>query len=59
MTYDVQINIFKKYKKGLDKQKYKDCIVFLSNQYENKENKNPIKISDKKVTRHETNLMFR
>ena len=38
MTYDVQINIFKKYKKGLT-NKNKDCIVFLSNQYENRESK--------------------
>ena len=29
-------------KKGLT-NKNKDCIVFLSNQYENRENKNPIK----------------
>ena len=58
MTYDVQINNFQKYKKGIDKLN-KDCIVFLSNQYENRETKIPLKISDKKVTRHETNLMFR
>ena len=32
----------KKIKKGLT-NKNKDCIVFLSNQYENRESKNPIK----------------
>ena len=42
MTYEVQINIFKKTKKGLT-NKNKDCIVFLSNQYESRENKKTIK----------------
>ena len=42
MTYDVQINIFKNTKKGLT-NKNKDCIVFLSKQYENRENKKTIK----------------
>ena len=40
MTYEVQINIFKKTKKGLT-NKNKDCIVFLSNRYENRKKQKP------------------
>ena len=55
---DIIKHFQKNTKKGLT-NKNKDCIVFLSNQYENRENKKTLKISDKKVTRHETNPMFR